>query len=338
MTYIEVKNLTKSYGNNIVLKNISVQMEKGSLTSLLGASGSGKSTLLRSIAGLEQIDSGNIFINGKDITNLEPKNRNIGMVFQHYALFPNLTVDGNVRFGLDIKKIPENEKKKKVHKMIELVGLSGKEEEYPRNLSGGQMQRVALARSLVTEPNVLFLDEPLSALDAKIRIELRKLIKNLQRELGITIVLVTHDQEEAMTMSEKIYVMNKGDVEQFGTPSEIYRHPKTPYVANFIGNHNLFSREEFSLLTREKNIEENLIAIRPETITTIKPKESHYVFSAKVIRSSMLGSQLRFWMEVGPFQIIMDTLNRSINFIKDGEEIVLYVLKEDIIKVKNAQI
>lgn len=331
MAYIEIKNLTKSYGNNVVLKDISVEMEEGTLTTLLGASGSGKSTLLRCIAGLEEIDQGQIFINGKDVTYEEIKNRNIGMVFQHYALFPNMTVKANVKFGLDMKGIGEEEKERKAVEMIRLVGLEGKEDAYPRNLSGGQQQRVALARSLVTEPDVLFLDEPLSALDAQIRIELRQLIKNIQKELGMTMVLVTHDQEEAMTMSEKIYVMANGNVEQEGSPSQIYRQPATPYVADFIGSHNLFTGEEFKQLTGEEAPKAKLLAVRPETITGIEPQVDYYKFQAKVIRTSMLGSVLRFWLDINGIQVIMDQLNRSIYFREDGAEFDLYLPKEDLI-------
>lgn len=334
MAYIEIKNLTKSYGNNVVLKNISAEMEEGTLTTLLGASGSGKSTLLRCIAGLEEIDAGQVFINGKEVTHEEVQKRNIGMVFQHYALFPNMTVKSNVKFGLDMQGVGEAEKEERAMEMLKLVGLEDKADAFPRNLSGGQQQRVALARSLVTRPHVLFLDEPLSALDARIRLELRTLIKNIQKELGMTMVLVTHDQEEAMTMSEKIYVMANGNVEQEGSPSEIYRHPKTPYVADFIGNHNLFSPEEFERLSGEKAPEATLLAIRPETIMGIVPATDHYVFHAKVIRTSMLGSVLRFWLEINGIRVVMDQLNRSIYFRDDGAEFDLYLPKEDLILIK----
>ncbi len=274
MAYIEVKNLTKSYGNTTVIENISVTMEEGTLTTLLGASGSGKSTLLRCIAGLESIDSGQILIDGKDVTDIEPRFRNVGMVFQHYALFPNMTVLENVMFGLRLKGVSNTAK---AEKMIGIVGLKGKENSYPKNLSGGQQQRVAFARSLVVEPKVLFLDEPLSALDSKIRLELRSLIKEIQYRLGITMVLVTHDQEEAMTMSEKIYIMANGTIEQKGSPSEIYRHPKTPYVARFIGNHNLFYRDGIERITSEPFPKIHLVAIRPETLTVIQPAVPHYI-------------------------------------------------------------
>ena len=238
MSFIEIKDVKKSFGSNLVLKGLNLDMKKGSLNTLLGSSGCGKSTLLRAIAGLNDIDSGEIYINKVRVDDKIPSERNIGMVFQNYALFPNMTVEENIKFGLEMKKMDKKLQDEKARKMIDLVGLSGKEKEFPKTLSGGQQQRVALARSLVTEPSVLLLDEPLSALDAQIRNTLRLLIKNLQRELGITIIFVTHDQEEAMTMSDYIYIMNNGDIIQEGTPSDIYRNPQNEFVARFIGSYN----------------------------------------------------------------------------------------------------
>ncbi|MGT2785082.1 ABC transporter ATP-binding protein [Streptococcus merionis] len=330
MAFIDVRELTKSYGNHTVIENISISMEEGSLTTLLGASGSGKSTLLRCIAGLESIDCGKILIQGKDVTQLEPRERNVGMVFQHYALFPNMTVLENVMFGLRMKGISDMAKAKE---MLKIVGLETKETAYPKNLSGGQQQRVALARSLVVEPKVLFLDEPLSALDSKIRVELRNLIKDIQHRLGITMVLVTHDQEEAMTMSDKIYILADGLVEQEGTPSEIYRHPKTPYVAKFIGNHNLFTMERFQKLVDGPAVAARLIALRPETLTVIKPVVDHYCLTGIVKRTSMLGSVLRFWLDVNHEEVIMDQLNRSAFFKNPGDSITVYLIKDDIIVI-----
>lgn len=332
MAYIEIKNLTKSYGDNVVLKDVSLKMEEGTLNTLLGPSGSGKSTLLRSIAGLEDIDNGQVIIDGREVTDVEPKERNLGMVFQHYALFPNMTVMDNVKFGLDMKNVPVTDRKRRAREMIRLVGLSGKEGAYPRELSGGQQQRVALARSLVTEPDVLLLDEPLSALDAQIRIELRQQIKDIQRELGITVILVTHDQEEAMTMSEKIFVMNNGNIEQVGTPSEIYRAPSTDFVAGFIGNHNTYTPEQFDTIFGER-LGTNLMAVRPETIQLDPLAGDSYHIQGIVRRSSMLGSVLRFFIDVNGEEIIIDKLNRSINFRENGEVIDLYLLKQDLIYI-----
>lgn len=332
MTYIEINNLTKSYGNNIVLKDITLKMEEGTLNTLLGPSGSGKSTLLRSIAGLEEIDTGHMSIGQREITDLEPRERNLGMVFQHYALFPNMTVIENVKFGLVIKNVPTEEQNYRAKEMIELVGLRGKEESYPRELSGGQQQRVALARSLITEPDVLLLDEPLSALDAQIRIGLRQQIKDIQHNLGITVILVTHDQEEAMTMSEKIFVMNEGNIEQIGSPSEIYRSPKTDFVAGFIGNHNKYSSEQYKKIFG-LNPKSPLVAIRPETIQLYPIDGDQYHVQGTVRRSSMLGSVLRFFLDVNGEELIVDILNRSINFRDDGQVVDLYVSKKDIIYI-----
>lgn len=334
MPYIEIKNLTKSYGENTVLKNLSLKMKEGTLNTLLGPSGSGKSTLLRSIAGLEDIDEGQVIIDGRDVTDSEPRERNLGMVFQHYALFPNMNVLDNMKFGLDMKGVGADEKDRRAREMIQLVGLSGKEEAYPKELSGGQQQRVALARSLVTEPDVLLLDEPLSALDAQIRIELRQQIKDIQQKLGITVILVTHDQEEAMTMSEKIFVMDSGNIEQEGSPSEIYRHPVSTFVADFIGSHNLYTQEQFKKITGESAPEARLLAIRPETLTGILPDTDYYTIQVKVKRSSMLGSVLRFFLEANGEDMIMDQLNRSMYFRDDGSEFELYLPKGDLIFIR----
>ncbi|CAN7594502.1 ABC transporter ATP-binding protein [Peribacillus frigoritolerans] len=207
MSYVTIEQVTKGYDNQLVLNNISLTLKKGEFATLLGQSGCGKSTLLRSIAGLEDVDVGRILIDGKDITDLSPRQREVGMVFQSYALFPNMNVFDNIAYGLKMKKVKNL--KSKVNNMIDMVDLIGKEESYPHQLSGGQQQRVALARALVMEPKVLLLDEPLSALDAKIRKSLQKELKRIQKELDITTIFVTHDQEEAMTMSDRIFVMNK---------------------------------------------------------------------------------------------------------------------------------
>lgn len=333
MDYIKVNGLTKSYGDNVVLKDLALEMEEGTLNTLLGPSGSGKSTLLRSIAGLEGIDHGEIIIDGRELSDVEPKDRNLGMVFQHYALFPNMNVLDNVKFGLDMQKVANDEKDRLAREMIQLVGLNGKEEAYPSALSGGQQQRVALARSLVTEPDVLLLDEPLSALDAQIRIELRQQIKEIQYNLGITVILVTHDQEEAMTMSEKIFVMNDGCIEQVGTPSEIYRAPKTDFVAGFIGSHNTYSAEKFAKIFGVRH-QSKLMAVRPETIQLDALAGAVYHAQGIVRRSTMLGSILRFFVEVNGEEIIVDKLNRSANFREDGEPVDLYLLKEDLIVIQ----
>ena len=243
MSFIEINNLRKSFGNTEVLHGLNLKIARGQLATLLGPSGCGKSTLLRAIAGLNTIDEGEIIIDGRRVDGLAPKDRGLGMVFQHYALFPNMNVLDNVKFGLEMKGVDKKTRDTEAKKMIDLVGLAGKEDAYPANLSGGQQQRVALARSLVTKPDVLLLDEPLSALDAQIRVQLRGLIKSLQAELGITVILVTHDQEEAMSMSDYIFVMNQGHIVQEGSPTYIYRHPQSEFATRFIGDYNIFTKE-----------------------------------------------------------------------------------------------
>lgn len=239
---LELKEIKKSFAQEEeVLQGISLAIGQGEFITLLGASGCGKTTTLRIIAGLETPDSGSVFLDGKDVTNLEPNQRNVNTVFQNYALFPHMNVADNVGYGLKLKKVPKAEIKKRVTKMLELVQLSGFEKRKPSELSGGQRQRVAIARALVNNPKVLLLDEPLGALDLQLRRAMQLELKRLQKKLGITFVYITHDQEEAINMSDRIAVMNKGCFEQIGTPDEIYNHPKTSYVATFVGNSNILN-------------------------------------------------------------------------------------------------
>lgn len=331
MSYIQINNLIKQFDGKEVLKSLDVSIEKGSLTTLLGPSGCGKSTLLRSIAGLHSIDQGEIIIDDKRVDTLSPKERNIGMVFQNYALFPNMTVEENIRFGLDMKKVSKSDSKTKVSQMIELVGLTGKEKAYPRELSGGQQQRVALARALVTEPKVLLLDEPLSALDAQIRKHLQVLLKRLQLELGITMVLVTHDQEEAMALSDYVYILNDGNIAQSGTPNEIYKHPKSEFIAKFIGSYNVLNSSTYERVFNTPLTDARFVAIRPETIS---PEEitGAKVIEGEVLSTSMLGSIVRYDVQIGEEMIHVDRLNRTYQQINDNK-IKLYVKEEDMIKI-----
>ncbi|MBD2484727.1 MULTISPECIES: sulfate/molybdate ABC transporter ATP-binding protein [Planktothrix] len=236
---ILVKNVSKLFGNFQALDKINLEVKEGKLVALLGPSGSGKSTLLRAIAGLESPDSGQIIINGQDTTHLDVRRRNIGFVFQHYALFKHLTVRQNIAFGLEIRKYPRPKIKARVEELLELIQLKGLGNRYPSQLSGGQRQRVALARALAVQPQVLLLDEPFGALDAKVRLELRSWLRQLHDEVHVTSVFVTHDQEEAMAVADEIVVMNQGKIEQVGTPSEIYDQPATPFVMQFIGTVNV---------------------------------------------------------------------------------------------------
>lgn len=237
---LELKEIKKSFTEGeAVLDNISLEISKGEFITLLGSSGCGKTTTLRIIAGLEQPDAGSVWLDGREVTGLEPNQRDVNTVFQNYALFPHMNVAENIGYGLKLKKIPKSEIRKKVSQMLELVQLEGYERRKPSELSGGQKQRVAIARALVNNPKVLLLDEPLGALDLQLRRAMQIELKHLQKKLGITFIYITHDQEEAINMSDRIAVMRDGRIEQIGTPDEIYNHPKTSYVATFVGNANI---------------------------------------------------------------------------------------------------
>ena len=237
---LELKEIKKSFTEGeAVLDNISLEISKGEFITLLGSSGCGKTTTLRIIAGLEQPDAGSVWLDGREVTGLEPNQRDVNTVFQNYALFPHMNVAENIGYGLKLKKVPKSEIRKKVSQMLELVQLEGYEKRKPSELSGGQKQRVAIARALVNNPKVLLLDEPLGALDLQLRRAMQIELKHLQKKLGITFIYITHDQEEAINMSDRIAVMRDGRIEQIGTPDEIYNHPKTSYVATFVGNANI---------------------------------------------------------------------------------------------------
>lgn len=233
---ISVRGANKRYGDFAALDNVSLEIPDGSLTALLGPSGSGKSTLLRSIAGLDELDSGVITISGDDVTGLSPQKRDIGFVFQHYAAFKHMTVRDNVAFGLKIRKRPKSEIKARVDELLEVVGLTGFQTRYPAQLSGGQRQRMALARALAVDPQVLLLDEPFGALDAKVREDLRRWLRRLHDEVNVTTVLVTHDQAEALDIADRIAVLNRGRLEQVGSPDDLYERPANEFVMSFLGS------------------------------------------------------------------------------------------------------
>jgi iron(III) transport system ATP-binding protein len=237
---VEARNIELSYGATKVLRDITLTVEPGEFFALLGPSGSGKSTLLRLIAGFNQHQAGELLVGGRDVTGVPPWKRNVGMVFQNYALWPHMTVARNVAFGLEERKLPREEVRKRAEAALELVGLAGYGERRPNQLSGGQQQRVALARTLAIEPQVLLLDEPLSNLDAKLRVQMRHELLRLHQRLGITTIFVTHDQEEAMTICDRIAVMDQGVIQQIGTPTELFDHPVNRFVAQFVGSVNLF--------------------------------------------------------------------------------------------------
>lgn len=276
--YLRIENLWKAFGEFLALKNVSLKIGKGEFICFLGPSGCGKTTLLRAIAGLDPQSRGTIHQGGRDISSLPASGRDYGIVFQSYALFPNLTVERNIAFGLENTKVPRAEIRSRVAELLKLVGLPDQAQKYPAQLSGGQQQRIALARAIAISPGLLLLDEPLSALDAKVRIHLRHEIKELQRKLGVTTVMVTHDQEEALSMADRIVVMNHGVIEQVGSPQEIYRDPASLFVADFIGETNKFPAENRGgavwLGSRELSIAQGdfqegqklTVAIRPEDI------------------------------------------------------------------------
>lgn len=241
--FVSIRGLSKNFGSFQALRAIDLSVKRGEFVSFLGPSGCGKTTLLRAIAGLDRQTSGTISINGRDVSDAPPSERDFGIVFQSYALFPNLTIADNVGYGLVNQRRSRSEIAARVSELLEMVGLPGQRDKYPAQLSGGQQQRVALARALATSPGLLLLDEPLSALDAQVRVRLREEIRDVQRRLGVTTFMVTHDQEEALSMADRIVVMNHGVIEQIGTPEEIYRTPSTPFVADFVGRISLLAGE-----------------------------------------------------------------------------------------------
>ena len=305
MSFVSVQKLQKSYAGSPVFENIDCHIERGEFVTLLGPSGCGKSTLLRCIAGLTPVDSGQILLDGHDIVPLSPQKRGIGMVFQSYALFPNMTVEQNVAFGLRMQKVKADESQLRVREVLELVELGTFAGRYPHQLSGGQCQRVALARSLVTRPRLLLLDEPLSALDARIRKHLREQIRAIQRELGLTTIFVTHDQEEALTMSDRIFLMNQGRIVQSGDAETLYTAPVDLFAAGFIGNYNLLDADSASRLLQRPVA--SRLAIRPESITL----GVHGELDAEVRSHSLLGNVIRYRVRVRDVELVVDVLNRS---------------------------
>lgn len=305
MSFVSVQKLQKSYAYSPVFERIDCHIERGEFVTLLGPSGCGKSTLLRCIAGLTSVDSGQILLDGHDIVPLSPQKRGIGMVFQSYALFPNMTVEQNVAFGLRMQKVKADESQLRVREVLELVELGKFAGRYPHQLSGGQCQRVALARSLVTRPRLLLLDEPLSALDARIRKHLREQIRAIQRELGLTTIFVTHDQEEALTMSDRIFLMNQGRIVQSGDAETLYTAPVDLFAAGFIGNYNLLDADSASRLLQRPVA--SRLAIRPESITL----GEHGELDAEVRSHSLLGNVIRYRVRVREVELVVDVLNRS---------------------------
>lgn len=350
MSLIELKDISVAYGNNVVLKDLNLNVEKGELISLLGPSGCGKTTTLRLIAGFNTAKEGQFIFDNKDYTKIPVHKRNFGFVFQSYALFPHLTVFENVAFGLKLRKVDNNQIDKRVKEILDIVDLGEYAKRYPKELSGGQRQRVALARALVIKPDLLLLDEPLSNLDAKLRVKMRVGIRRIQQEFGITTVYVTHDQEECFSISDKVAVMNKGVIEQLDKPQNIYVNPKTEFVANFVGFENFIdfgidgkSNNEFALkasngtsfrAVSNRNIETNAIkgTIRPDEIKFAREGDRENTVNGKISISTYLGKEYQYVVDTELGQLIVNGL--ADNRYTNGENVSLYLPKEKIILVK----
>jgi sulfate transport system ATP-binding protein len=307
---IVVENVSKQFGSFKAVDEVNLEIKSGSLVALLGPSGSGKSTLLRLISGLEMPDSGKILLTGKDATYQSVQERNIGFVFQHYALFKHLTVRKNVAFGLELRKAPKAKIKARVEQLLELVQLSGLGDRYPSQLSGGQRQRVALARALAVEPNVLLLDEPFGALDAKVRKDLRAWLRRLHDEVHVTTVFVTHDQEEAMEVSDEIVVMNKGRVEQVGTPASIYDHPASAFVMSFIGPVNVLPSSSRIFQSNGFDSANPEMFLRPQDVI-IETNANGSTVPARVSRLIHLGWEIQVELTLDDGQVVTAHLTRD---------------------------
>lgn len=314
-TILSLKNINFSYKNNSVIKNFSIDVEKGSFTTLLGSSGCGKTTLLRLICGFLNVDSGTIEIDGKNQNGIEPNKRAVGMVFQDYALFPHLTVKQNIEYGLKIQKIKKNEIEQIVLESSEKLGITELLARFPNELSGGQQQRVALARAIVLKPKILLMDEPLSSLDAKLREKVRIELKEIQKILKITTIYVTHAQDEALSLSDKIAVLEKGSLQQYGTPQELYFNPNNQFVADFVGRSNFL------------NIEGSEYIIRPEWFSICKNGDAD--FEGEIISSEFLGDKTRFKIKLkNENSIIADFNTIDILGIKNNDIVKLNIIRK----------
>jgi putative spermidine/putrescine transport system ATP-binding protein len=339
MAFLTLTNISKVFGAAVAVEDFNLDVEKGEFVSFLGPSGCGKTTTLRMIAGFEMPSSGDVFLDGEDITYKSPNQRNVGMVFQSYALFPNMTIGQNIGFGLQVRKTPEVEIKQRVDEMLSLIHLEKHIDKYPYQLSGGQQQRIALARALAISPRVLLLDEPLSALDAKIRVELRAEIRRIQQRLGITTIYVTHDQEEALSLSDRVVVMSQGRMEQVGTPAQIYNYPSTEFVAQFVGQLNLLpvtevnleksscllagQKVQFDHSSEQMLTEKPRLAIRPEELQ-IGSGEERNALNGRVESVMFLGAVVRLRVDVGGILLSADLFNeRSMTLPRAGDEVLI---------------
>jgi putative spermidine/putrescine transport system ATP-binding protein len=355
MAFLEIENLQKSYGTHAVVRDFALAAERGEFVSFLGPSGCGKTTTLRMVAGFETPNAGSIRIDGKEVTRLRPNQRNVGMVFQSYALFPNLTVAENVGFGLKVARRPAAEIRARVAEMLRLIKLPDLAGRYPYQLSGGQQQRVALARALAIKPQVLLLDEPLSALDAKIRVSLREEIRGIQRALGITAIYVTHDQEEALSMSDRIVVLNEGRIEQIGTPFEIYNYPRTRFVASFVGTLNILrgtvidpaggriavDGQEIAAaggINDARAGEHRSVALRPEAVSLNGIDGVRNRMQGTIEEVNFLGSVVRIRVRLKEHAISLDTFNQPNQAPPGrGQPVTLSFAREDLLVLEGAE-
>jgi putative spermidine/putrescine transport system ATP-binding protein len=341
---LKIEGLSCNFGAVTALDDFSLTIEKGELVSLLGPSGCGKTTALRIVAGLERASSGEITLNGKKITDVPAHKRNMGMVFQSYSLFPHLTIEENVAFGLQMRREPKERRNSKAGELLELVGLTTQHKRFPHQLSGGQQQRVALARALAIQPEVLLLDEPLSALDAQVRQNLREEIRRLQVELNTTTLFVTHDQEEAMAISDRVGVMNHGKLEQIDTPDELYNRPATLFVASFIGAMNRIPTHlkdgEIEVLGERHSVKNhnekdgNVTAlIRPESIELLHDSQHH---NAVVVTRSFLGATSRITVRIGDGSILQSLMPSSDSMELHPGDLVQAVITDKEVLITNA--
>lgn len=352
MSIVSLTNVEKNYGTNRVVRNLNMEIEEGEFLTLLGPSGCGKTTTLRMIAGFEDATSGSIVVEGESVEKKEPYERNVNTVFQSYALFPHMTIYDNIAYGLKIKKVQKDEIKERVTEMLELVQLVGFEKRRPSQLSGGQKQRVAIARALINRPKVLLLDEPLGALDLKLRKQMQIELKRLQRKLKTTFVYVTHDQEEALTMSDRIAIMNGGKLEQLGTPTEIYEKPKTKFVASFIGESNIFEgmisgeyENGFKVATECGHItalredfqmgESMFISVRPENVLFSKERLHGFSLVGKVKDIIYVGSIIKAIVLLPNGQEVKISRLPNEEIPEVGEKVYLYWKEEDGVLIKN---
>ena len=341
---INIKNINVSYGKNHVLKNVNIDIREKDFFTFLGPSGCGKTTLLRLIAGFEQSQSGELFIDGKEVSKLNPWERDVGLVFQNYALWPHMTVFKNISFGLEEKKVPKNEINDRVDEVLELVGMQELKHRYPYQLSGGQQQRVALARTIVVRPKVLLLDEPLSNLDAKLRNQMRIELLELHNKLQITTIFVTHDQEEANSISDNIAIFNEGIIQQVGAPIDLYNNPENLFVANFLGTINVLNGEiQNGTFKSAKNFElrniksENKmkcsLLIRPQNISFIRRSDSDQAFKGKIEGKEFLGNIIRYQVLLNDHLITIDNVHQGKEKIYSKNDNIEFFINPEISQI-----